>query len=200
MGPLPFFRISAFVGLVALAVACSAQSDGSGAVVGPSAGYAGTPGGTLGGTPNKPLLVVVDTNVVMTATPGDGVGVFTEYKTGGHWHIWWTCDTNKTTQSCAFDVKVTPSSGAIANARSDQFGTTDSLTATTAAPLEAVTTTSTTAEGVYFDTAAGIAVTLDASVGGLEDGSFLFFVQDGEVNGGYTGVLTDPLMLKGSSP
>jgi hypothetical protein len=188
------------VGVVAtLLVACVADSTqvvpyGSNGGSGP-APSAST--GTNG--PTKPILVQVDPNVTMTATPGDGVGVFNEYKSGGHWHIWWTCDTNKTSQSCAFDVKVTPSSGALSNVRSDMFATSDTLTSTSAS-LAAVTSTSTTAQGIYFDANSGIPITLDASVGGLEDGSFLFFVQDGQVNGGYTGQLTDPLMLEGASP
>jgi hypothetical protein len=165
----------------------------------PSAGeYSPTPSASVPNTgPTAPMLVKVDPNVSMTATPGEGVGVFSEYKSGGHWHVWWTCDTNRTGQSCAFDVKVTPASGSLSNVRSDQFGSADTLTES---PLEAVTSTSTNTEGVYFDAVAGVAIKLDASVGGLRDGSFLFFVQDGQVNGGFTGVLTDPLLLEGSSP
>ncbi len=34
----------------------------------------------------------------------------------------------------------------------------------------------------------------------MYDGSFLFFVQDGVVNGNYTGTITDPLMLEGKTP
>jgi hypothetical protein len=149
--------------------------------------------------PTAPMLVDVDPGATMTATPGDGVGVFIEYATGGHWHLWWTCDTNRTSQSCAFDVKVTPSTGAIANATSDQFATTDALDASSTA-LEATTSTTTTAQGIHFDTTPGVTITLTASVGGLENGAFLFFVQDGQIDGDFTGQLTDPLMLKGSTP
>ena len=146
-----------------------------------------------------PILVKVDPNVTMTATGGQGVGVFNEYKTGGHWHVWWTCDTSRTNQPCAFDVKVTPQSGELSNVRSDQFVSTDTLT-DGAVSLEAVTTTGTNTEGIFFDAVAGVPITLEASGGGLKDGSFLFFVQDGQVNGGYTGQLTDPLMLEGATP
>jgi hypothetical protein len=43
-------------------------------------------------------------------------------------------------------------------------------------------------------------ITVEASVGGVKDGSFLFFVQDGKVNGGYAGKLTNPLQLQGKTP
>jgi hypothetical protein len=133
----------------------------------------------------------------MNAQPGDGVGIFTEYAAGGHWHVWWTCDTNKTSASCPMDVVVTVASGAIATTKPDASTTT--LTAS-AQKLEATSTTTTQVDGVHFDTDPGATITLSATVGGCLDGSFLFFVQGGKVNGGYTGTLTDPLMLEGSTP
>ena len=51
-----------------------------------------------------------------------------------------------------------------------------------------------------FDTDPGAIITVDAAMGGIHDGRFLFFVQDGKVNGGYSGALTDPLMLEGTTP
>jgi hypothetical protein len=184
--------------LASLAVACVAESTPPP----PPEVYSGggqPPTTTASNAPTEPILVKVDPNVTMTATGGQGVGVFNEYKTGGHWHVWWTCDTSRTNQPCAFDVKVTPQSGELSNVRSDQFVSTDTLT-DGAVSLEAVTTTGTNTEGIFFDAVAGVPITLEASVGGLKDGSFLFFVQDGQVNGGYTGQLTDPLMLEGATP
>src|SRR4051812_44711678 len=67
-----------------------AGSSGTGGVVTPDpSGSATTP--TAPASP-APMLVVVDTNQVLDAKPGDGVGVFTEYSAGGKWRIWWTCD------------------------------------------------------------------------------------------------------------
>jgi hypothetical protein len=34
----------------------------------------------------------------------------------------------------------------------------------------------------------------------VQDGSFLFFVQDGKVNGGFTGKVTNPLQVQGKTP
>jgi hypothetical protein len=141
----------------------------------------------------------------MNATPGDGVGVFVQYKTGGHWLVWWTCDTNKTGQTCAFDNTVTVSKGSIANVAS--------MTPDVAAPgvtqlgagaIEAQTSTSTNVDGVTFDTpvTAGEVpvITLDAKVNGDENPGWLFFVQGGQINGGTKDTLTDPLMFEPSSP
>ena len=194
--------------LSASALACVVEQDrhgygSSGPTASPPPG--GGTGGDLGPTGSTtPVLVDVDTGRTMSAQPGDGLGVFVEYQAGGHWHIWWTCDTNKTNQSCPMDVKITmpaASTGQFSNAKAD--GASPSGTSpliATPTQLESVTTTTTGIDGMTFDTGAGAIITLEASIGSLKDGSFIFFVQNGKINGGFTGKLTDPLELEGSAP
>jgi len=210
--------LSAVVATLALA-GCVVQND-------PSPSYTSSNGGTPppsstggggggGGGGNatfpsaNPMLADVDPNKTVTATPGAGVGVFVEYQTGGHWHVWWTCDTTTTGQSCAFDVKVSAVAGALTNVASQQFGPNDQLLTPTAQVLEALTTTTTGVGGVTFDAMPGSKIELQATVGGAyvlqgssggTQTSFLFFVQNGQVNGGFTGLLTNPLLLEGSTP
>lgn len=169
---------------------------------GPSGGSSG--GSATGST--QPMLVIVDPNETMNASPGEGVGVFIQYKTGGHWDVWWTCDTNKTSQECGFDNIVTVSTGSIANVQS-QFDTANSdvdMLTSGAQRLEAVTTTSTGIDGITFDTpitgGQTPMITVDAEMNGVQDGSFFFFVQDGQIKGGYSGMLTDPLMVMPKTP
>jgi hypothetical protein len=161
-------------------------------------------GSSSGGTSTTPMLVDVDPNRTMTATPGAGVGVFTQYQTGGHWSIWWTCDTTKTGLPCAFDITVSVMTGTIANAAGQSLAAGDTLGETSSQQIEVQTDTTTTLQGVTFDTVvpAGTTpiITLDAKLNGVDDPSYLFFVQDGAINGNYTGNLTDPLMLEPSSP
>jgi hypothetical protein len=151
------------------------------------------------------MLVDVDPDRTMTATPGDGVGVFTEYQAGGHWHVWWTCDTKKTNLPCGFDVAISVTQGTIANVAS-AIGRGDTLTQASSAEIEAQTTTTSEVSGVTFDTVlpAGVTskpvITLDAKMDGVEDPNFLFFVQDGQINGSFAGSLTNPLMLEPSTP
>ena len=80
----------------------------------------------------------------------------------------------------------------------------DTLTQASPQQIEVRTTTTTSVQGVTFDTIvpAGTTpvITLDAKLSGVEDPSYLFFVQDGNINGDYAGMLTDPLMLEPSSP
>jgi hypothetical protein len=166
-----------------------------------ASGYYGDGGITGDGAPSAtPMLVKVDTNNTLSVSAGQGVGVFTEYDQGGHWYISWTCDTNRSGESCPFGIQVSVKSGAISNANSDGFASTDTLDTSNTKQIVATTTTTTTVEGVRFDTDPGAVITLSATLGGGYSGSFLFFVQDQQINGGYTGALTDPLELQGSSP
>lgn len=171
---------------------------------GPSAAGSGASGGDNGANVGpgdaQPMLVDVDPNRTMTATPGNGAGIFTEYASGGHWHVWWTCDTSLTDQSCPFDVKISVATGALANVAGEQIGTSDQLVQPDAARLEAVTLTTSDVAGVRFDTDPKAVITLEGTISGAHDQALLFFVQDDQVRGGYKGRLTDPLMLEPRSP
>jgi hypothetical protein len=153
--------------------------------------------GTAAASPTQPLLADVDTNATLVTTPGNGIGVYVEYEAGGHWKLSWTCDTAITSLTCNFTVDASVEVGAITNPSVEGFGSTDTLTQTSSTQIEGVTTTTTGVNTVLFDTTAGatieVSVRLDAPV------SF-FFVQDGQVNGGYKGALTNPLLLRPSSP
>jgi hypothetical protein len=149
--------------------------------------------------PSQPLVVVVDTDRVLTATPGQGVGVFSEYRSGGHWHVWWTCDSAVSHNSCDFEIGAAVSNGIIANVQTEGAAVQSVVTAT---PRQVTVSTITTTEldGITFDTTPGQPIHIDAQLNGTREGQFLFFVQDGIVNGGYTGMLTDPLVLSPSEP
>lgn len=175
----------------------------------PGTGSGTTSGGTV--TPpasTSPMLVVVDTDQVMNADPGQGVGIFTEYSAGGKWHVWWTCDTARSQQSCDVSVVATATTGTIegVNAEELQGGF---VTTPNPSRVEARATTTNQVHGITFSTKPGAVITLEATIGGLKEGpsvgtsgpgSFFFFVQDGKINGGYKGALTNPLQLQGNKP
>jgi hypothetical protein len=198
-------RIILAAALATAGVACVVESDpprrsseGSGS--GSSGGTSPTPDTSTPPATVAPILVEVDTGKTMTALPGEGVGVFTEYKGNGKWHVWWTCDTKKTSQSCDFRLKIAVTTGAISNAQTEVPGAGYLDASAGAASIGATTITGSEIHGVAFDTAPGATITLDARVGEFHDSSFLFFVQDGKVNGGYKGKLTNPLQLVGKTP
>ena len=51
---------------------------------------------------------------------------------------------------------------------------------------------------VYGQDRPGQPIELEVRLNGVRDGRFFFFVQNGLVNGGYTGQLSDPLVLSPS--
>jgi hypothetical protein len=189
--------------LVAGCVVESEPSQASGS--GGSGSSSGGSGASCTTTPaSQPMLVDVDPNQTMNASPGDGVGVFIQYMSGGHWDVWWTCDTNKTNLSCAFDNVVTVATGAISNLQGQSLGPSDSVTQQSSQKIEAVTTTSTGISGMTFDTplSAGQTpvITVSSALNGCDYGQYFFFVQNGAINGNYQGMLTDPLMLEPKVP
>jgi hypothetical protein len=200
-------RSALAVTIPALAVACTVQSSssvpsGAGEEPYPSASATATPSGESdGGASEYPILAPIDTDLTMTAAPGQGVGVFTEYKAGGQWTVWWTCDTLVDTRNppCLFDVKISVTTGTITSLATQGFQPSDSLTST-ATQIEGLTATSTGTDGFTFQTEPGAVITLSATVGGQYDGRFIFFVEGGKVDDGYTGTVTDPIMLQGSMP
>ncbi len=194
--------------LAQLTAACVVRSDPPPSRdYGPS-GTGGTSGGGGGGATSSggpssatPILVDIDTDKTMNAKPGDGVGVFTEYSSGGHWHVWWTCDTNVNTSgplTCDFAIRVNVAQGTIALKTDSPVGA--SRLSTTGQELDSSTTTGAEIHGFTFDTEPGATITIDAAIGGQHSGQYFFFVQNGQVNGGYSGTLTDPLMLEGTKP
>ena len=196
-------RALGFAFSATFAIACVVQTEGSHRNPDVVTGGGETPSGggdvDTSGTAT-PILVDVDTNKTMDADPGGGVGVFTEYTAGGHWHLWWTCDSLVNPKStCPFDVRISVASGAITNVQTEKFEDKDSVV-TSAKTITAQTTATTDLDGIVFDTDPGAIITLDASIGGQHDPRFLFFVQKGKINGGFTGTLTNPLMLEGSTP
>ncbi|MGH7438285.1 MAG: hypothetical protein ACRENE_21580 [Polyangiaceae bacterium] len=193
--------------------ASSGGGSGYAPVYGSSSSGGSSTSSSSGSPSGQPLLAVVDTGQTLTAPAGQGVGVFIEYQTGGHWLISWTCDTELTGHDCPFALAVdvmsggagpAPEGGAapgtIANVV-DQLTAADGAWRTpNADELSVSTTTTTNVDAIGFDTYPGATITLTVTLSGVENGSFLFFVQDGKVNGGYKGILSDPLMLVASTP
>jgi len=58
----------------------------------------------------------------------------------------------------------------------------------------------TTAPGLTFETDPGAVITVDAYVSDLSAAKFFYFVQDRKINGGFNGVLTNPIQFQGTTP
>jgi hypothetical protein len=185
---------AAVVGLAAL-VGCTAESSSD-----PPRGrqYAGpAPTADTAPAPSQPLLVDVDPNQTLETTPGSGLGVYVEYQTGGHWLVWWTCDSDQTGYACHYRIDASVTQGTLTNVAGQNLEPTDSVSQPNPQQVTAITATTSGADGVQFDATPGatlsVAVQVDADV-------YFFFVQDKKVNGGYTGALTNPLLFQPTSP
>lgn len=171
----------------------------------PSGAAEGPPGATGNGQlppgdGGVPVTVEIDTGKSMDAAPGEGVGLFVEYHSGGHWRLWWTCDTLVSGQSCDFAVRAEVEHGPLTAFKTTGLGGGDTAEQTddnTVVVQSTVTDTLATAE---FDTSPGETIALEAIVSGLRDGSYFFFVQDGQINGGFSGTLTNPILVRGKTP
>jgi hypothetical protein len=183
--------------LAVLPAACTVESD---PVPAPIPYY---PGGSASATPAGSageLIVDVDTNQVMTAKGGGGVGVFVEYKTGGHWHVYWTCDTNvnPSSSSCAVGIHATANTGTIDNLKAEGAAT---PAASGPGAVDVQATVATDVQGMTFDTLPGAVIAIDATVEGTRDGHFFFFVQNGVVDGSTDpSKLSDPMLFHPTSP
>jgi len=142
----------------------------------------------------------VDTGATLTEPPGTAVGIFVEYAAGGHWHLWWTCDTNLSGLPCTFDVSATVATGTVSNVTGDRLESDDSLTSNSTEVTLATNTTS-GVDGVFFDTSPGASISVLQHVGTTQDGSFFFWSQSGALQGGGTpSRVADPLSFVPSSP
>jgi len=153
--------------------------------------------------PPPPRLVTqatVDTGPTLTVSPGTGAGVFVEYQAGGHWHVWWTCDTNLSGLPCTFHVDVIAQSGTIGNVAGDRLEANDSLVTPNPTEVTLDTSTSTGVDGVFFDTDPGAAINVLQVIGDAQDGTYFYWSQGGQILGGGDVDAADPMSFVGSSP
>jgi hypothetical protein len=139
----------------------------------------------------SPTIVVVDADKTMDAKGGEGVGVFVEYKSGGKWQVSWTCDSRLTGQSCAFTHTIQGSQ--LSNLVVDNVQSTANQ-----GEFRYASTLGDSVGRISFDAAPGASITVKTVLEGdtSQDGRYFFFVQDGKVNGGFAGRLTNPLTFQ----
>ncbi len=183
----------------AVLVGCVVDSSPAGSSSGGGVAYSGagpSPSGSAAPS-TTPFLVFVDANQTLESTPGQGIGVYVEYETGGHWRVTWTCDTGLTNLSCNFVVDASVTTGAITNPTAAISSDNASLRQLSAQDVQSTTLTTSSVDGVFFDTSPGAKLTVSVQ---LNAPVSFFFVQDGKVNGGYQGPLTNPLIFEPSAP
>jgi hypothetical protein len=186
------------IAVAALLVGCVADSTSSSSGGGYT--YEGSGSSSSGAGPSQPILADIDTNgQLVLPAGGQGIGVYVTYDQGGHWTLSWTCDTAVTNLPCPYvvDASVAAAAGSIDNAMANPSSASAAFAIVSAQEIRATTTTTTGVDAMTFDTTPGAIVTVSVQ---LDTNVSFFFVQDNQVNGGYTGALTNPMMFKPSAP
>jgi hypothetical protein len=149
----------------------------------------GSPDQGLSATPQK---ATIDTGTTLTAKGGDGVGVFVQYATGGHWTLTTACDTNTSGYDCGFDLFVSglTRDTALSHAEGQSVEPGDFLEVLQDGTLHYQTYTSTGLDGFTFDAPAGAAVELEMYLDGVAQPRFVYWYGDKVL---HTGAPTDPI-------
>jgi hypothetical protein len=190
LGSLPVIALAACLG----AVASGCFFDGGD---GSSSGDTNPPPENLPDV--QPATVAIDPDAKMTVTPGDGVGVFVEYATGGHWTVTTACDTNTSNRACTFDLFFTPvdPKAVISNPQGIDLAGHDTVSMTADGSLHLASDTSTGLNGVTFDAPEGSNVEMEVYLDGLLEKHFTYWVGDGIL---HAGTPTNPIDFQPNIP
>ncbi len=123
--------------------------------------------------------VSIDTDALLTTAVGEGTGVFVEYLSGGHWHIWTSCDTIVTGSGCFYDVTAEAIGGTVSNVRGQDLETNDVAGSACAPAAYLSVSTGSNVDGMFFDAPAGMPVRVTAALGGALYPDLIYWVSGG---------------------
>ncbi|MEO5727370.1 MAG: hypothetical protein ABI134_26235 [Byssovorax sp.] len=148
---------------------------------------------------DTPQQVAITPDKTLQADAGEGVGIFVEYATGGHWHVWTSCDTNKSQVACDFEVFAIPEKGAkIANVQAaETLESGDVAEELTDGSAHLSASTSTEFDGMTFDSTPGALVELEVYFDGVPDSRVVFWFGNETL---HTGAPTDPIDFVPEAP
>jgi hypothetical protein len=148
---------------------------------------------------NAPQQSTIDVDSKIEVDAGQGAGVYIEYATGGHWHVRTSCDSDKQSTGCNWDVLVYSIEGrTLSNFVAEDLEAGDSLQpfGSTPGTFQLTAHTTTDIDGFTFDTDPGAAITVDAVLDGVCALPYFFWVGDGAL---HPGSPSNPLTLVPSS-
>jgi hypothetical protein len=133
----------------------------------------------------------------MAQLPGQGAGTFIEYQSGGQWHVYVTCDSNRPSGvPCDWDIQVDLLDGWWAGLTAADLEPNDYLGNETWGPRLIAETTG-DVDGFYFSAEPGAIVSFDVLLDGRAGNGFVYWVSGGAVNGG---AATNPVDLQPNQP
>jgi hypothetical protein len=142
---------------------------------------------------DDPVYVTIDTDEVLSTDLGEGAGLFVEYRSGGTWRLWTTCDTYVTGYACAFDVYAIAGSS-VRNIVADDLEDYDYVDLTGSDSFAFYAETGSDYDAIEFETAAGASLQVELQLDGYVEPGYIFWIGDGRVHEGAPGspVIFDP--------
>jgi hypothetical protein len=174
-------KIASLLSTFAAAIGFSTLTTGCVIDPGPGVVYVDT-------TPVAIPDVVVDPGAQMSASPGEGVGLFVQYQGDGRWDLFTTCDTAVTGAACNFDVVISADPGVyFSGIVGTDLGPSGSVSLQSDGSIRLVTDTDFATDGVSFDADAGATIEVDVLLDGVAQPQFIFAVSNGVLLQGMPG-------------
>ena len=150
--------------------------------------------------PTEPHVVTIDADATLQVKPGEGVGVFVEYKTGGHWNVYTSCDFNTPANpgvSCGFDIFATvlDRGATIDNPKGQDLSGKDLIELLADGTVHLYTENTLRLGGITFDTPPGATVQLEVYLDGYADPHYIYWVGEDVL---HQGAPTNPLDFRPS--
>jgi hypothetical protein len=149
--------------------------------------------------PGSPLRVDIDTDApALTTDAGDGAGVFVEYMDGGAYHVFSTCDTNKSGYSCQWAIvaSIDPTLSLQVTDDGDLEGD-DTITRVDEGAVRLVFNSDADFDGAVLSAPAGEKLRLNVVLDGCYDSSLVSWVSNGSI---VSGAPSDPVDFVPTSP
>lgn len=129
---------------------------------------------------DTPAQESVDTGAVILVDPGQGAGLFVEYRGDGEWDVFTSCDTDITDRPCQFDVIISAAPGVSISAPTlHDAEPVDSLELRSDGSFRMATGTATKLGGVNFSTDPGAAIQIDMLLDGEAQPDFVRWISGG---------------------
>ncbi|MRG91626.1 hypothetical protein [Polyangium spumosum] len=136
--------------------------------------------------PEQPMLMSIETDVALESVPGDGVGVFVEYYSGGTYRIWTTCDTNFSGSVCPMDIftSVDQSSSIHSVTTVDLEGADQVNINEAAGTVDMYVDTSVDIDAIEINTTPGAILRVEVLIDGVAQPRFVYWFGNGVLHNG----------------
>ena len=147
--------------------------------------------------PGTITQVAIQADQQLSANPGEGVGIFVEYRAGGQWHIWTTCDTFTSKAVCSFDIFAGTRPEQLRSYATDQAEGYDEVKDLGNGELELIADTDSDTDGLIVVTDPGAPLALEVYLDGNGAEPFVYWVSDNII---HTGAPDNPVEFVPASP